>query len=196
MANTGLAFSLGIRCPQPDYLHCKPGAVSTHARILAFLTCFVGDTGQLSSGLSARDGLSTNLSDNLRSLPAYAKLCPPPGAPDRGETGLPSAFQYVYNSGDYLAGSCLSAVSPGTLVQGHRALHREPCLVRSTQGLAPSSPRPVLMLCRGNPGTLEDRPHQPRSAAVPLVPTESSLPTGGLLLTPLFTGERRKAQRG
>lgn len=33
MANTGLVFSPGMLCPQPDYLYCQPGAVPTHARI-------------------------------------------------------------------------------------------------------------------------------------------------------------------
>lgn len=53
--------------------------MTTHASILAFLTCFMGDTGWFCADLSARDGLSTNLSDNMRSLPALCQAVPTSG---------------------------------------------------------------------------------------------------------------------
>lgn len=60
-----------------NQLFILPAGSRVHPRQdLAFLTCFVGDTGQLSSGPSARDGLSTNLSDNVRSLPTLCQTLP------------------------------------------------------------------------------------------------------------------------
>lgn len=65
-----------------NQLSILPAGSRVHPRRdLAFLTCRVGYTGQLSSGPSARDGLSSNLSDNVRSLATRCQTLPISSSP-------------------------------------------------------------------------------------------------------------------